>query len=316
MWMWRYAEASILPHVGGGGGVCCSEVTPLPLYKAPKLGSTYLSGTSPSLPITFRYPQTTAYQRQLVLLTEYRKISNNHAIYFTTYMDSNRRSELGGILKEPLRQKILLKLGQHNRLSIDELARFLKLEQTEIDTQLRVLQDLAVDGEHLVIKEGNAYALTEKGHYVLNSMIAFPELACDNQSKPKPRWFTPYWAILIVLTIIVTGIALPVFGHQSPEKAVFYTVAALLVIGLAIYGRVKLSTTLNKAMYVGVLGFAIGCLLWFVGLIIAVVSLPHSDGTEDVLFVVLTALSFTVGPLIGYLIGKARNFKGPEQYSP
>lgn len=231
-------------------------------------------------------------------------------------MDSSRRSELHAVLKGSLRQKILLKLGQHNRLSIDELARFLKLTQTEIDNELRALQDLTVDDEHLVTQEGNAYKLTEKGHYVLNSMIAFPELACDNQSKPKPKWFTPYWAILIISTIIVTGIVIPVFGHQSPEKAVFYTVAALLVIGLAIYVRVKPSVTLNKVMYVGVLGFAIGSILWFVGLIIAVFSLPHTDAVEDRLFVVLTALSFTLGPLLGYLIGKARHFKGPEQYSP
>jgi hypothetical protein len=231
-------------------------------------------------------------------------------------MDSSRRSELNEILKEPLRQKILLKFGQHNNLSIDELARFLKLAQTQIEYELRALQDLSIDGEHLLTNEGNMYALTEKGHYVLNSMIAFPELACDNQSKTKPKWFTPYWAILIVLTIIITGIVIPVFGHQSPEKAVIYTVAALLVIGLAIYIRVKPSVTLNKAMYVGVFGFAIGCLLWFVGLIIAVLSLPHTDAIEDRLFVVLTALSFTLGPLLGYLIGNARHFKGPEQYSP
>lgn len=231
-------------------------------------------------------------------------------------MDNSRRIELYEVLKEPLRQKILLKLGQHNTLTVDNLIKLLKMDQTGIDNELRALTVLTVDGEHLVTQEGNTYKLTEKGHDILTSMITYPELTSENISKPKPKWFTPYWATLIVLTIIVMGIVIPVFGYQSLENAAFYTVAALLVIGLAIYIRVKPSVTLNKVMYVGVLGFAIGCLLWFVGLLIAVVSLPHNDRTEDVLFIVLTALSFTLGPLIGYLIGKVRHFKGSEQYSP
>jgi hypothetical protein len=74
--------------------------------------------------------------------------------------------------------------------------------------------------------------------------------------------------------------------------------------------------TINKIVYIGLLGFVIGVLFWFIGLIIAVNTLPHTDATEDILFVVLTTLSFTLGPLVGYLIGKARNFKGPEQYTP
>jgi hypothetical protein len=74
--------------------------------------------------------------------------------------------------------------------------------------------------------------------------------------------------------------------------------------------------TINKIVYIGLLGFVIGVLFWFIGLIIAVNTLPHTDATEDILFVVLTTLSFTLGPLVGYLIGKARNFKGPEQYNP
>jgi hypothetical protein len=236
-------------------------------------------------------------------------------------MDSARRIELHEVLKEPIRQKILLKLGQSKSVMSDDLAKLLKLDQTEIDSQLGALTELTVDSEHLVTKDGSAYSLTEKGHDVLNSMIAFPELTQESQSKPKPKWFTPYWATLIALTIVVTGVVIPVFTHQSPEKAVFYIAAALMAIGLAIYIRVKPSIAINKVMYVGLLGFAIGCLFWFVGLIIAVFLLSHTgtprtEATDNELFVVLTSLSFILGPLLGYLIGKARHFKGPEQYSP
>lgn len=144
-------------------------------------------------------------------------------------MDSSRRIELHEVLKEPLRQKMLLKLGRHSSLTIDDFAKQLMLDQAEIDSQLRALLDLTVDDEHLVTKENNAYKLTEKGHYVLDCMIAFPELTCRDQTKPKPKWFTLYWATLILLTVIVTGVVIPVFGHQAPEKAVIYTAAALLV---------------------------------------------------------------------------------------
>jgi hypothetical protein len=236
-------------------------------------------------------------------------------------MDSSRRIELHEVLKGSLRQKILLKLGQHNSLSIDSLAELLRTGQSEVEGELSALQSLTVHGEHLVTKDGNAYALTEKGHDVLDCMIAYPELTLESQSKPKPKWFTPYWVALIVLTVIVTGVVIPVFGYQSLDKAAVYTVAALLAIGLAFYIRVKPSVAVNKVMYVGVLGFVIGCLFWFVGLIIAIFLLshagaPHTEATDNALFVVLTSLSFTLGPLTGYLIGKARHFKGPEQYSP
>lgn len=236
-------------------------------------------------------------------------------------MDSSRRIELHEILKEPLRQKILLKLGYHKSLTTDDFVKLLELNQAEIDTALKALLDTTIDGEHLVTKEDNAYSLIEKGNDILNIMITFPELTCDSKTKLKPKWFTPYWAILIILTVLVTGVVIPVFGHQSPEKAALYTAAALLAIGLAFYIRIKPSIAINKVMYVGVLGFAIGCLFWFVGLIIALFLLSHTgtprtEATDNALFVVLTSLSFTLGPLAGYRIGKARHFKGPEQYSP
>ena len=88
-----------------------------------------------------------------------------------------------------------------------------------------------------------------------------------------------------------------------------------MILGLGYYARVKPSITLNKLVYIGLLGFVIGAVLWFTGLIIAIISIPYTEATGNALFIVLTPVSFTVGPIIGYLIGKARNFKGPEQYS-
>jgi DNA-binding HxlR family transcriptional regulator len=242
----------------------------------------------------------------------------------------DRLAEIHEVVKEPLRQEILLKLGQRNSQDFDDLAKSLKItDASELSNQLDIIQEIKVEGEHLVTKLENAYSLTEKGHEVLNKIITFPELASDsyrekllgespqsNQSKSKPKWFTPYWVALFASTIIVIGIIVPIFGNQSFDRSIVYMIIALLILGLGYYARVKPSLTLNKLVYIGLLGFVIGVVLWFTGLIIAVISLPHTEAVENTLFIVLTTVSFTIGPIIGYLIGKVRNFKGPQQYSP
>jgi DNA-binding HxlR family transcriptional regulator len=246
-------------------------------------------------------------------------------------MSSDRLSELHEVLKDPVRQKILLKLGQSSNLNFDDLKEKLKIaDSAELSSQLNILQEMNVEGEHLVTKQENAaYQLTEKGHEVLYKMISFPEIKSDNyrekllgepnpskQSKAKPKWFTPYWIVLFVSTIIVTGVVIPVFGQQSLDKAFFYTILGLLIIGFGFYVRIKPSMKINKLIYVGVLGFVVGCLFWFIGLFIAFFSISLEVAEGNVFFVILTTLSFTLGPIVGYLIGKARNFKGPQQYSP
>jgi len=245
-------------------------------------------------------------------------------------MCSDRLSEIHEVIKEPLRQKILLKLGQRNSQDFDELSKSLKItNSSELSNQLNILQEMKVEGEYLVAKQKNAYTLTEKGHEVLAKIIIFPKLASDSYReeltgessnpklpKPKPKWFTPYWFALFVSTIILGSIILPIFGNQSLDRAIPYTVIALMILGLGYYARVKPSMTLNKLVYIGLVGSFIGCVLWFTGLIIAILSLPRTEAVENTLFIFLTTMSFTVGPIIGYFIGKARNFKGPEQYSP
>jgi len=245
-------------------------------------------------------------------------------------MSSDRLAEMHEVIKEPLRQKILLKLGQRNTRDFDDLSKSLKIpDSVELSNQLKILQEMTVEGEPLVAKQENTYALTEKGHEVLTKIITFPDLASDcyrekllnespqfNKSKPRPKWFVPYWFALFVSTIIVVGIILPFFGDLSLDRAIVYTIFALMVLGFGYYVRVKPSITLNKLVYIGLLGFLIGCLFWFIGLFIALFSVSLEVAEGNVFFVILTTLSFTLGPIVGYLIGKARNFKGPEQYSP
>lgn len=91
-------------------------------------------------------------------------------------------AQLHEALKEPLRRKILLKLGQNKSLSLNDLAHFLGFEDSkELSYQLGALEKLTVEGEPLLLKLADErYSLTEKGHSVLEELIAFPELASEN----------------------------------------------------------------------------------------------------------------------------------------
>jgi hypothetical protein len=146
-------------------------------------------------------------------------------------------------------------------------------------------------------------------------MIAFPELKSkDCRQKPKPKWFTPYWIVIFVSTIIVLGIVIPVFGHISFERAIFYLAIALLLEGLGLYVRVKVpSVRTNRVMYIVLFGAFFGC--WFS---IASIGFLSSMGFHEINeYVIITwAGCFALGGLIGDLIGKIRHYKGPEQYQP
>jgi predicted transcriptional regulator len=92
-------------------------------------------------------------------------------------MSNERLSELHEIIREPLRQKILLQLGQ-GALTFDEVTKNLTLSAEEIGNQLKTMEQLTYAGEPIIERQpGMAYVLTEKGHFVLDSMLAYPELA-------------------------------------------------------------------------------------------------------------------------------------------
>ena len=78
-------------------------------------------------------------------------------------MSQDRLAQLHDALRQPLRQKILLQLGQNDNLTIDDFAKNLKINDlTELSNQLAELEDLTVEGEHLVSKQSNLrYRLTE-----------------------------------------------------------------------------------------------------------------------------------------------------------
>jgi hypothetical protein len=100
-------------------------------------------------------------------------------------MSDDRLSQLHQVLKEPLRYKILMQFGKNERLPLDDLiANLSDYSIQELRNQLNILGELMVQGENLLSKQSDLkYELTEKGHYVLDAMLAFPELATDNYKE-------------------------------------------------------------------------------------------------------------------------------------
>ena len=138
-----------------------------------------------------------------------------------------------------------------------------------------------------------------------------------SQTKDKssePRWWKPYWILLIIATIIL-GITMPFITSIPFETSIMYMILTLGFLGLAYLGRVKQSLHLNRIMYI-LLGVFIGGVSW-------VVSLPFLNGLivqgidESTVTIVSLVVYFGIlGPIIGDLIGRARNYKGPDQYQP
>jgi MFS family permease len=231
-------------------------------------------------------------------------------------MSAKKRAEFHEILKEPRRQKILLQLGQHDYLSFDSLLKNLKItDPRNLENQLSNLGDL-LEKKYLADERGVEvlmYALTEKGHEVAHALIAFPELAAqDYNALSKPKWFTPYWVALFVVTAIVVGVVIPFFGHQPLERMVFFLVVALSIEGLAFYARIKApSRRTNRIMYIVLFGAFFGCWLS----IAAIVVLSHYGFKEiDAVVIASWAGCFVLGGLLGDLIGRLRHYKGPQRY--
>ena len=123
-------------------------------------------------------------------------------------MNDEKLARLHEILKDPLHQKILLQLGEHEHLTFDDLIIKLKIEDTqELATQLNTLEKLTIDGEYLVSKQADLqYSLTEKGHYVLDEMIAFPELESDGyRQKIRKSGLDLGKAIYIIVGATILG---------------------------------------------------------------------------------------------------------------
>lgn len=235
-------------------------------------------------------------------------------------MSNDKIAKIHLVVREPLRQQILLQLGSKKSLTSIDFENNLKNQnKQEIKKQLDFLEKTRIDGEYLVTKQANAsYQLTEKGHYVLEKMITYPQLKTNNYknlfrdvTKPERKWFTPYLILIVAATIIV-GSTLPITLGISLDDAILILILALVAECIFLYVMFLPSLGLNRVTYI-LMGIPIGFGIW-----LGFIALPLGIGVlvkENFIFVFgsLNACLGT-GPLIGDFIGRLRNYKGPEQY--
>jgi hypothetical protein len=196
-------------------------------------------------------------------------------------MSSDKLSPLHELLKDPLRSEILLKLGRHDSLSLEELLKELKIDdQQELNNQLKILGDLVSkkeDDEYSLNEQGvskkpsGQYILIEKGHDAVDELIAFPEIKSENYKEEANKKF---------------------FGQGA--------------------------VTRRKLVYIFI-GAAAGYNLFFLaGAVISIISV-QLGGSSLIsfqngwpLFGDLSLMAIMPGALIGYLIGHKKKFKRPE----
>jgi hypothetical protein len=197
-------------------------------------------------------------------------------------MSADNLAPLHELLKDPIRQKTLLLLGERDRLSFDDLVKQLKIDdQEELHNQLKILGDLVTkveDDEYSLTEQGvskrpgGQYMLTEKGHDAVDEMVAFPEIESENYKQIVNKKF---------------------FGKRALAH--------------------------HKLAYI--LGGAAGgyCVSFFGGAFISIISVTlfHGPGLGSFddgwpFFGTVLFIAPIVGGLVGYLIGEKKRFKRPE----
>jgi len=195
--------------------------------------------------------------------------------------NADKLSPLHEILKDPLRQKILLKLGERDGLSFDEMMKELKIDdQQEVHSQLKILGDLITETEDdeyslseqgVSKKPGGQYKLTEKGQDAVDEMIAFPEIESENYKEEVNSKF---------------------FGQSAVQR--------------------------HKLFYVLIGALAGYSFFFLASLVISIISLQLGGSTLISfqngwpLFGDIALIAMIPGALIGYLIGHKKQFKRPE----
>jgi hypothetical protein len=134
--------------------------------------------------------------------------------------------------------------------------------------------------------------------------------------RTEPRWWKPYWIVLVVAAILVSVILVPLLLNVSLEDAAISVVMSLLCIGFAYYIRVRPSIRINRAMYVFVGIVSIGFLLWAAimlllkaGGILTLIRSSSFGGLIDIVIGSLFVGSYVAGAFIGDWIGKKLNYR-------
>jgi hypothetical protein len=195
-------------------------------------------------------------------------------------MNESYLAELNYILKNPIRQKILLKLREYDRLSFEDLMQKSKIDdQQELYNQLEILRELVTkaEDEFLLSEQGvskrpaGQYILTEKGHDAVNELVCFPEIKSENYKEVIDEKFHSKHALqrnklTYILAGVAGGYAISFFG------AAFFTI-------------------LSRFAFHGPTFFLL-------------------DGWP--FFLTVFVIAPLLGGFVGYKIGEEKNFNRPE----
>jgi hypothetical protein len=131
----------------------------------------------------------------------------------------------------------------------------------------------------------------------------------NNESKSKPNWWRPYWIAIIILTLVL-GFANYFLFSLPFLEATAGLLLTFACLGVAYYVRVRPNLKVNKALYILLGVTPIGLVIWIVfslvfsrWLISIVGALPS--------IVLSWLICLPIGAVIGYYIGKRRNFTLP-----
>jgi hypothetical protein len=134
------------------------------------------------------------------------------------------------------------------------------------------------------------------------------------EKPPKPRWWTPFWIVNVIL-IISSGFIL-YFFVDNILVLILSEVIFLLALLVAYYIRIKPSKNVNKVVYIAFGTFSIGFgLLILYALLCGITNLGtflmnFKPAGPWIHLSIIIGL-YIIGGFIGYGIGKKRDYKLP-----
>jgi hypothetical protein len=131
----------------------------------------------------------------------------------------------------------------------------------------------------------------------------------NNESKPKPYWWRPWW-IAIIIVVLVLGFANYFLLSLPLLEATVGLLLTFACLGVAYYLRVRTHLKVNKALYILLGVTPIGLVIWIV------FSLAFSRWLISIFgafpsIILSWLICLPIGAVIGYCIGKRRNFTLP-----
>ena len=235
-------------------------------------------------------------------------------------------ASLHKVLKDDIRQKIILLLNDKGSLGYTEL-----LDATKAGSTGLLNYHLKVLGNLLVKDEKGQYRLTEKGKIASRLLTEFPD---ENNQLDKRKRQRIFWsgAVVSQIIILLTVWILHWTGNIDFANAIRSTVAAISGMALAYLGyrsfsdrpkagsskekfRMKICYAIGGAWLTLVIGFFGPVLLTLILMNLGgpnIFKLIDATIGATLYFFLLLFLAMPIGGISGYYLGKRNHFNKPK----